>query len=342
MRRLLILAALLVALPAQAVDIEWVYVGDPGNPPDTATNCLPFGTGSPDCGTVPYAYYISKYEVTNAQYVEFLNAVAAADPNGLYKTNLRAEITRSGEDGSYSYAFQSGRENNPVVPADFLPVPSYHALRFANWLHNGQPTGAQDATTTEDGAYTLAKTSFEGRNTGATIFLPTENEWYKAAYYDATSASFFAYPTGSNEAPSSEAPPGGANSANFYDQTTGFALTGSTTYDPVINYLTDVGAYASSNSPYGTFDQGGNIEEWNETMIEYPHWPVLGVRGGNWQTGLLGLAASSRGGCCVFGDKRTYFGFRVAAVPEPAQVLLVLTGGLVLAAARRRTGGHGR
>jgi formylglycine-generating enzyme required for sulfatase activity len=122
MRRLLILAALLVALPAQAVDIEWVYVGDPGNPPDTATNCLPFGTGSPDCGTVTYAYYISKYEVTNAQYVEFLNAVAAADPNGLYITNtssLGAEITRSGEDGSYSYAVQSGRENNPVADSPF-------------------------------------------------------------------------------------------------------------------------------------------------------------------------------------------------------------------------------
>jgi len=83
MRRLLVLAALLVALPAGAVDIEWVLVGDPGNAPDTAANCY-----AADCGSVSYDYYISKYEVTNAQYAEFLNAKAPTDPFGLYNESM--------------------------------------------------------------------------------------------------------------------------------------------------------------------------------------------------------------------------------------------------------------
>ena len=38
---------------------------------------------------------------------------------------------------------------------------------------------------------------------------------------------------------------------------------------------TDVGAYTLSASPYGTFDQGGNVSEWNETGLG----STLGIRG---------------------------------------------------------------
>jgi formylglycine-generating enzyme required for sulfatase activity len=104
MARLLVLVALLVALPARAVDIEWVDVGDLGNPPDTAANCY-----SAECGSVDYAYSISKYEVTNTQYAEFLNAKAASDPLSLYSTSMGSDaifsgITRIGADGSYTYS----------------------------------------------------------------------------------------------------------------------------------------------------------------------------------------------------------------------------------------------
>ena len=106
MHRLLVIAALLVALPAGAVEIEWVSVGDPGNAPDTATNCAgPNAGGAQDCGSVAGAYRISKYEVTNAQYVEFLNAIAANDTYGLYDPIMaigRGGITRSGSPGSYA------------------------------------------------------------------------------------------------------------------------------------------------------------------------------------------------------------------------------------------------
>ena len=97
MRRPLALVAWLLAVPAGAVHLESVLVGNPGNAPDSANNCL---TIDPDCGSVPDQYVISKYEVTNAQYAEFLNAVAAADPNGLYNTEMNGDanggITRSG------------------------------------------------------------------------------------------------------------------------------------------------------------------------------------------------------------------------------------------------------
>jgi hypothetical protein len=157
MNRILALAVLLFAFPAHAVvNIEWVTVGDPSWLADLRTNFCGANENK-GCGAVFYEYKISKYETTNAQYTEFLNAVAATDTNALYDTRMGDEfspnfggITQSGSAGSYSYSAIAGREDMPVNHVSF-----YDSLRFANWLHNGQPTGAQDNTTTEDGAYTL-------------------------------------------------------------------------------------------------------------------------------------------------------------------------------------------
>src|ERR1043166_7794532 len=94
-----------------------------------------------------------------------------------------AGIARAGVSGGYTYSV-IGSPNHPVTYVNWGD-----AVRFANWLHNGQPSGLQDATTTEDGAYTLngalsnADLSAVSRNADASWFIPTENEWYKAAYY---------------------------------------------------------------------------------------------------------------------------------------------------------------
>ena len=80
----------------------------------------------------------------------------------------------------------------------------YDAIRFANWLHNGQGSGD-----TETGAYTLlgnaTPTPSNGpsitRNPGATWFLPSENEWYKAAYHNPAANSYSLYPTSSHTVP---------------------------------------------------------------------------------------------------------------------------------------------
>jgi len=129
----LVLGLAVLAGPASAVTIDWVTVGDPGNAADTpSTNCY-----SANCGAVGYEYSISKYEVTNAQYAEFLNLKAASDPLGLYNlfmsSNAQGGITRSGSSGSYTYAVKSGFADKPVNYVSF-----YDSLRFTNWLNNGQ------------------------------------------------------------------------------------------------------------------------------------------------------------------------------------------------------------
>ena len=173
-----LLLSLLIAPSASAVTIDWTFIGDPGNACDPQ--------GPEGCfGGVLYAYRIGTYEVTNAQYAEFLNAKASSDPVALYNASMGSGfggITRTGSPGSYNYSAIAGREEMPVNFVLF-----YDAVRFANWMNNGQGTGD-----TETGAYTITAQGIADnsitRNAGATILLPTEDEWYKAAYYDGISA----------------------------------------------------------------------------------------------------------------------------------------------------------
>ena len=228
-------------------------------------------------GSVGHVYQIGKYEVTAGQYTEFLNAVAKADPNGLYNTamgdpvgSLGANIQRTGSSPNYSYSVAADWANRPVNYVSF-----WDAARFANWLHNGQPTGPQGPGTTEDGAYhDVGNQTLFGRNAGAKFFIPTEDEWYKAAYHDKTAglaASYFDYPTGTNAVPGNDITettnPG--NNANYYisDYAIGSPY-----------YRTVVGEFELSDSPYGTFDQGGNVWEWNETAVTSSS---RGLRGGS-------------------------------------------------------------
>lgn len=315
--------------PAAAVFISFVEVGDPGNLPDTLTSCTQV-----DCGSVATSYFIGRYEVTNQQYARFLNAVADTDPNSLYNTNMatdaRGGIVRSGSPGSYYYEVKNGRYN-PVVFVSF-----YDALRFANWLHNGKPTGPQGPGTTENGAYTITPSGVAAntivRNGMALYFLPTENEWYKAAFYDTGLGTYYDYATSTNATPVSGPPPGGPNSANYWSGT--YALTGSASFDNMFNYLSDVGAYRSAVSPNGTFDQSGNVWEWNETIAAAPTTYRV-KRGGDWndQDAYLyaGLGVTGNPGDAGE-DYET--GFRIASVPEPGADLLAATAALLLAARR--------
>ena len=304
--------ALRLASPKGVLRFDWVPIGDAGNPPDTADHCI-----AADCGSVGEAYRISKFEVTNAQYAEFLNAVAATDPYGLYSVDMDEDvfggIARSGSSGSYRYAVKAGFENEPVNFVSF-----YDAVRFANWLHNGEGSGD-----TETGAYTLlgsTATPSNGltveRNPAAIVFLPSESEWYKAAYYDPALPGYNRYPAGA-DAPTTCEAPGATPNAAACDRS-----------EPE-----DVGSYIASASPSGTFDQGGSVWEWNEQIVGSSN---RGVRGGSWDTTARDLAAPR----AASGDPSAELqdlGFRVATlVPEPGKVLLVLTGGLVLAATPRQ------
>jgi formylglycine-generating enzyme required for sulfatase activity len=326
-------------LAQASVVFDWTPIGNAGNAADPITGF----------GSVTYAYQISRCEVTNSQYVEFLSAKAASDPLGLYNTNMssnvRGGINRSGSSGSYSYSVKSGYANMPVVFVGW-----YDAIRFANWLHNGQGSG-----NTESGAYTLNggtpipnNGSTLTRNPGATIFLPSD-EWYKAAYQQPSSASgdtdnYWLYPTRTNSEPNSDQPPGDAaiwsNVANFFrdDGLTngyndGYAVTG----DISQNHLTNVGAYVNSPSYYGTFDQGGNVEEWNQAISG----SIRGLRGGTWGSNSPGLQADFRGGGgdATFEDHK--IGFRLASIPEPSALALLALEALTLLRQRRARGHSG-
>jgi len=100
--------ALSGSLAAGGVIYEVVPIGDPGNPADTTSY-----------GAVSYDYYIGKFEVTIGQYAAFLNAVAKADPNGLYSTQMANNATTSGIDrtgvsGAYEYTPRTPTGSNPI------------------------------------------------------------------------------------------------------------------------------------------------------------------------------------------------------------------------------------
>ena len=195
--------------PAKAATFDWATVGTPGNADDT------HGDGY---GGVDYTYRISKHEVTNAQYTEFLNAVAATDTYGLYNTAMGSDswggITRSGDSGSYTYSVKAPAvghgpggsdytyDNKPMVYVSFID-----AMRFVNWLHNGQGSGG-----TESGVYTIGTGTNEVRSAGAKFWIPSEDEWYKAAYYDPNgnggSGAYYDYPT-STDTTTEQQPPFG-------------------------------------------------------------------------------------------------------------------------------------
>jgi formylglycine-generating enzyme required for sulfatase activity len=228
---------------------------------------------------------------------------------------------RSGSPGSYSYAVKPLAVGQGPGGTDYtydnkplMYVSWYSAVRFANWLHNNQPSGAQNSSTTEDGAYTFTGPAAVGpRNVGAQWWIPSEDEWYKAAYFDPNLGTYFDYATGTNVAPNNNLPAGDTgNSANYF---TGSYTTGNFNYP-----LTDVGAYTLSSSPYGTLDQNGNVNEWNEREF---FGTYRGARGGDYSADAFYLRASYWGyGLPTSGS--ISLGFRVAEVPEPSALCLVL------------------
>jgi formylglycine-generating enzyme required for sulfatase activity len=310
------------AISASAITIETVPVGNLGNA----------GVGSVGLGSVSYNFRIGKYEVTNAQYVEFLNDV---DPTGantlaLYNTSMESDARGGilhdlGAPNGSQYSVKPNRNNNPV---DF--VNWYDSIRFANWMHNGMGDGD-----TEVGAYTLGALGGDGvpingssitRNPAARWWLPSESEWYKAAYHknDGVTGNYWNFATRSNSQPSSDPPPGGSNSANF---------------GLVLGTVTDVGAYLGSPSPYGTFDQAGNVWEWNERLIGGERV----TRGGSYSGTSSSLLAST-GVTISPTHESAGQGFRIASipVPEPSTMLLSTAALAALPVRRRKSVPHNR
>jgi len=241
------LAFAVASLSAAAfgVTIDYGTVGNPGNSANTNS-----------WGAVSDTFKISKYETTNQQYKDFLNAVdsAGTNPNGIYNSQMGSDsiggITfNAGASPGSKYAVKGGSAPSgaaygtmPVVFTNW-----WSAARFVNWIENGQGSGG-----TETGAYTLAnKTSgpIVARNAGAKNFLPSRDEWYKSGFYNGS--GYTTWQTNSNTQPTNTITNLTlANAANY-----GFSST------PTTNPIA-VGAYVNTTSAYGMYDMLGNVREW--------------------------------------------------------------------------------
>lgn len=111
-------------------------------------------------GSVSYEYYISRTELSNAEYCAFLNAVAShSDPFHLYHDNMGTGvcggILRDKTKNGFRYTCKAGWAHRPIVYISY-----YDLARYANWMHYGCPEiGVSKLGTTEgdnkQGAYNI-------------------------------------------------------------------------------------------------------------------------------------------------------------------------------------------
>ena len=300
---------------ANTAFMEFVRIANPGNSNDTVDGDA-VTPGTQRLGAVMQSFLIGKYEVTNYQYTAFLNSVASLDGNDLYNertaSDARGGITRQGAQGSYTYSTKVNMADKPVIWVSY-----YDALRFCNWIHNGKPIGTQDKSTTEDGAYLLIEETYPtvviNRKLGARAFIPTENEWYKAAYYDPIkggAGGYFLYPTRSDTPPAL----GSVNAVGFITNTTsnisnyGF---GALWNDQIGNVSTVGSGGPGAESAYGAADMGGNVFEWTESIRDGNARILRGGAWGSWSSSQNDLQSSGRyaGEASVEQDN---IGFRIA------------------------------
>ena len=174
-------------------------------------------------------------------------------------------------------------------------------------MSNGQPSGAQNSTTTENGAYNVngattgnavaANATNPNTSLAPTYRIPLENEWYKAAYYKggSTNAGYWTYATQSDSVPGTTIG-SSANQAN---------------YNNIFGHTTDVGSFSGSESFYGTFDQTGNVYQWND--LDGTTGSSRGTRGGVWNNNSYDGSSSSYRNDIAPSFEFSLKGFRLAS-----------------------------
>lgn len=325
--------------------LEFATVTHPGNRPANASERrFPQSTTvlKPDLGRVDYAYRISTTEVSASQWLPFFFAILphyqAVGGSGLDDV-LQSEHIELG--GPLGFELERGAERSAVrVGWEF-------AARYCNWLHNGAPTGA-DATLEvfQTGAYDMPALSPNAdqaqmpltRNADARYWLPTLDEWVKAAHYDPDrygegQEGYWLRMGGQDEELVGGLPWQGGKTTSGDP----FPFPEGTDPDTI-----PVAAYGVT-SPWGLFDTSGQESEWTETAGAFfgyedqnPEFRYV-VGSGNTTPSFFFDTIDGHIFASPLGDLigATTSGFRIAsAIPSPAAGGVFLLG--TMHAARRR------
>ncbi len=257
-------------------NIEFITIGNPSNVADS--------TGAPNpAGSVAVNYRIGKFEISEQM------------------------IDKANNLGGLGITKDTRGPNKPATNVSWV-----EATKFVNWLNtstSGTPAYKFDAS----GNFQLWQPGDAGynpnnlyRNSLAQYFLPSIDEWYKAAYHNPSGGNYFNFATGSDSVPTPVASGTAAGTAVFRQS----AATGPA----------DV-TLAGGLSPYGTMGQGGNVFEWEETDFDLINdaSTTRDYRGGSWNTNFnAGISSSSRLGASAL-SAASNIGFRVASAPEPTR-----------------------
>ena len=288
---LIIIANVSSAEIIRGIDIDFVTIGNAGNAPDTQ---VMVNDGSTGYGAVDYNYRIGKYEVTVGQWNQFTTLAGA--PTG----NIVNGYNPYDEGADYSGV------NLPVNR-----LSAHEIMQFCNYLTSGDKSqGAYQWTgdDTNPGDYLGIDRVLAISTYGVAYVMPTEDEWYKAAYYKPDGSGYSLYANGT------DTPPISGVESNYGDAYPG---------------VWDVGSGLEEQN--STFDMMGNIWE----CLESANMNItVQIRGSSTGGHDYYLSSAYRDGLKAFLEYDVG-GFRVASIPEPATLSLIAFGGLALLRRRK-------
>ena len=260
--------------------LSFVTIGNPGNIADS--------TGY---GSVPYSYQMGTYCISQNQ----INIATASGLLGMPAGDWVGDQPAT----SISWYQAAAFVNWLNASAGYEPAYNLSYSAGIGYSMNLWPTSK---------AWTAGGTNLY-RNSNCCYFLPSENEWYKAAYYDPTLnnglGGYYPYTTGSTNAPANVAS-GNSDGTAVFSASSSSILTG-----PSSVFL------AGGLSPYGTMGQGGNVYQWEESAFSGNNSDATynrGFRGGYWGQPSCWMLSTDRGSNGSPFAKSTYLGFRVARI----------------------------
>lgn len=256
--------------PVPSYDFQWATVGDLNNAGYNGPT--PFGLeillGR---GSVGHQYRISTLEVGTSQWMEFVNTYSTRGGEWTFFARpvfWGARIDTSYEGPGRRYTLQTDVPNSGELPVGGITW--RESAMFCNWLHNGKAStleaiaaGAYDTRTfgqNPDGTYT----DQAAHSPGAKFWIPTLDEWLKAARFDPNrdgegQAGWWQYPYMSDEPPIPGRPEdGGTTSGGYEDPNEAWG-----------EWEIPLGAYADYVTAYGLRDTSGGAAEWIEDYFDF-------------------------------------------------------------------------